>query len=70
MAASAAIRDLTCAIALLAALLAPFGLACCAPHTDYRGSGSTDPASDVVGGGGRLDQTYREIYHPGSGTGW
>jgi len=22
----------------------------------------------VVGGGGQIDQTYREIYQPGSGT--
>lgn len=70
MAAATAIRDLTCAVALLAALLAPFGLACCAPRSDSGGSGSTVAAPDVVGGGGRVDETYREIYHPGSGTGW
>ena len=32
------------------------------------GSGSSMPANNVVGGGGQIDQTYREIYHPGSGT--
>jgi hypothetical protein len=26
------------------------------------------PVNDLVGGGGQIDQTYREIYHPGSGT--
>jgi hypothetical protein len=32
------------------------------------GSGSSMPVNDLVGGGGQIDQTYREIYHPGRGT--
>lgn len=31
-------------------------------------SGSSTPGSDVVGGGGHMDDVYREIYRPGTGT--
>lgn len=48
------------------ALAALAGVAACAPPGG--GSGSSTPGGDVVGGGGQIDQTYRAIYHPGSGT--
>lgn len=31
-------------------------------------SGSSTPAGDVVGGGGKTDELYRQIYTPGRGT--
>jgi len=48
------------------ALAALASVAACAPAGG--GSGSSTPANNVVGGGGQIDQTYREIYQPGSGT--
>jgi hypothetical protein len=47
-----------------AAFLALAGLVACAQPGE-RGSA---PASDVLGSGGHLDDVYRQIYHPGSGT--
>lgn len=67
---AAGFAPLTRAATLLAALAAPVGLACCAMATDPGGSGASAPASDALGTGGQLDQIYREIYHPGSGTQW
>ena len=49
-----------------AALAALAGLAACEPAAGL--AGSSTPPSDVLGAGGQIDQTYREIYHPGSGT--
>ena len=56
----------TRALIVWAALAALAGVASCAPTSGR--SGSSTPVNDLVGGGGRIDQTYREIYHPGSGT--
>lgn len=47
-------------------LAAVASVAACAPPGG--GSGSSTPGNGVVGGGGHIDQTYREIYQPGSGT--
>jgi len=55
----------TRALIVWTALAALAGLAACAPAG---GSGSSTPANDVVGGGGQLDQVYRQIYTPGRGT--
>jgi len=49
------------------ALAAPAAVAACTPPGGG-GSGSSAPANDVVGGGGQLDQAYRQIYTPGRGT--
>jgi hypothetical protein len=58
--------------ALFAAALAAPLLACSQPQeTAVTGSSlppgtSASAAGDVVGGGGALDRTYREIYTPGN----
>ncbi|HEX6842730.1 MAG TPA: hypothetical protein VF113_14440 [Stellaceae bacterium] len=56
----------TRALIAWAVLAAAASVAACAPPGG--GSGSSTPGDDVVGGGGQIDQTYREIYQPGSGT--
>ena len=48
------------------ALAALAGLAACEPAVGL--AGSSTPPNDLVGAGGQIDQTYREIYTPGSGT--
>jgi len=53
---------------LSAGLAALAGLAACAQPGGTGRSGSTMPANDVVGGGGQIDDVYRQIYHPGRGT--
>jgi hypothetical protein len=53
---------------LSAVFLAASGLAACAQPGERGASGSTGPASDVLGSGGHLDDVYRQIYHPGRGT--
>jgi hypothetical protein len=55
-------------IVLSAAFLALAGLAACVSPGARSASGSTAPASDVLGSGGPTDDLYRQIYHPGSGT--
>jgi hypothetical protein len=51
-----------------AAFLALAGLVACAQPGERGSSGSTGSASDALGSGGHLDDVYRQIYHPGSGT--
>ena len=61
---------------VLAAVLAAPLLACAQQSPEMHMSGSSVPPADnanagyapgdVVGGGGKIDQTYREIYSPGS----
>jgi hypothetical protein len=56
--------------AALVALLLAVALGACARdnHADRSCSTSAAQPGDVVGGGGCLDERYREIYHPGRGT--
>jgi len=61
---------------VIAVVLAAPLLACAQPSPEMHMSGSTVPPADnatagfapgdVVGGGGKMDETYREIYTPGS----
>jgi hypothetical protein len=60
----------TRAAVLLGGLMLAAALGSCAGERDAGSAGSTVPkASDdgnVVGGGGRLDEIYRQIYSPGN----
>jgi hypothetical protein len=40
------------------------------PLARYATTGSSASAPDVAGNGGPQDDTAREIYRPGTGTGW
>ena len=53
--------------AVLLALAFSVSLAACA-QTDTNRVASTNPTAgaDVVGGGGHMDQVYRQIYTPGN----
>lgn len=54
--------------AALLAVAFSLSLAACAqgPGTDRVASTSPTAGSDVVGGGGHMDQVYRQIYTPGN----
>lgn len=53
---------------LSAAFVALAILAACAQPGNPGRSASTTSGQDVLGSGGRTDDVYRQIYHPGSGT--
>jgi hypothetical protein len=58
------------AAVVLGGLMLPAALGACAGDRGAGSAGSTVPAAsdkaDVVGGGGHLDEIYRQIYSPGN----
>jgi hypothetical protein len=54
--------------ALGALVLAVLLGACAGDNGAHRSCATSGKEGDVVGGGGCLDEMYREIYHPGRGT--
>jgi hypothetical protein len=55
---------------VLGALVLPAALGACAGDRGFGSAGSTVPMGsdghDVVGGGDRMDEMYRQIYTPGN----
>ena len=60
------------AVAVLGAFVLAVALGACAGNNSASRSGSTVPKvgakDDVVGGGGQMDEIYRQIYTPDRGT--
>lgn len=53
--------------ALAISLCAPVVLSACAEDSARSGSSvNADTKSDLVGGGGQVDEIYRQIYSPGN----